>query len=333
MLITAKTADAWNPDHTCNGTPTVWDPPFLFFTRHQCSIPDASDRADAYFRMIEETNQAAEDVAFASKVFPPDHCTGVFGDDVNDVQVVDRADIDGANGLTHVERTFCVTSDSIAEADVLVASDMPFDNPVNPTFLQGNHGRGAMLHEMLHAHGLGHEVTLSPMQANAPQPLIGGTGQHFALFGDDALGLRTIYPGASTMVNGAVSAHRVRTSDGAILENMPRVFATPAVCPGDVIPITFTVTNVGSSANFFFESISLVRATPTLIGFESAFFVDVGQSRTQTMSFSIPLSITTRPTGLTYLIQHESQVEVGAESRTFDDSVLEGAFVLVVPCP
>src|SRR3954462_12664112 len=115
----------------CNGAPVSvkYAPMGIFWD--QCSMPVDSPQEGAFFSGMFETRHYVTALGFGSGFTRIDNgrCIIDHDNDRSDVALVNRADIDGALGLTLTEDDGCVLSgdeEHIVTADVMVAGDLNF---------------------------------------------------------------------------------------------------------------------------------------------------------------------------------------------------------------
>jgi hypothetical protein len=257
---------AWE---TCNGTPVrVKYPPMGLFW-DLCSMPAGSSQERAFFSALYETRHYVNALAFGSGFQRIDNgrCIIEHDNGRSDVALVNRADIDGALGLTITENDGCTFSwedEHIVTADVMIAGDLNFDRADESTVItRAPVGTGtkigavAMLHELGHALGLGHSSAFSVMRngLGARVPFVGMTpnsgGLGSELMGDDVLGISRIYGFDPVYRNVFVSSQLLR--GGNLVDNNIDPTRGDArhpdpllVCPGDQVNLYTTVGNDSS---------------------------------------------------------------------------------------
>ena len=254
-LTATGTAQAWQPIARCGGDPVPRESSFDIF-RLRCTIPDGSPAAGAYFNALDQWAPAN---MIRNRMVVDGVCETVRDDGFNDVAVVPRSVLGpGRDGTAiHVISTCwpIFGGAKLKETDVRVADDLHFrefredEDDTHPDPDPGlGHGRDVFTHEIGHAHALGHTWArpFSIMKTFEPYPLVGGTGTHHALFGDDLLGARvTTFAGITVFKNLFVSPQHWNGSDIAPL--MPKT--TINVCGGQSIGVAFTVGDNGLDVN------------------------------------------------------------------------------------
>lgn len=254
---------------TCNGTPVrvKYAPMGLFWD--QCSIPEGSRQERAFFSGLYETRFYATALGFGSG-FQRIHngrCIIEHDNGRSDVALVNRADIDGALGLTMTENDGCTFSweeEHIVTADVMVADDLSFERADESTVVtRAPAGAGtkigalAMLHELGHALGLAHSSAFAVMRdgLGARAPFVGMSpnsgGLSSELTGDDVFGISNIYGFDPSYRNVFVSSQLLR--NGVLVDNNIDPTRGDAqhpdplpVCPGDQVNLYATVGNDSS---------------------------------------------------------------------------------------
>lgn len=205
----AAEAAVWR---TCNGSPVIWRGGTSVH-RNRCSIADSGVTNTAYWNALDTWNRMAGAVTgfFANAA---SDCSVSHGDGENEIALVDRATIDGNNGLTVLQLGACgFGANDIDEADVMVANDLGF-LPVWGNFL-GTTGRSTFVHELGHFFGFNHDDTHAVMRTSPPH-LVGGGAEPSGNWPSDTAGISAVYgfvtsrpnlvPAALGVVSGAVRA-------------------------------------------------------------------------------------------------------------------------------
>lgn len=174
---------------TCNGSAVKWRGT-LNVHRNRCSIADTGLVNSAYWNGMRQWNRLSN-VVDGTFVNSASDCFISFGDGQNEVGLVNRANIDGANGLTVLQLGLCfIGSNDIDEADVMIANDLSF-TPRNGNFL-GTTGRSTFVHEFGHFFGFLHENVHSVLRTTPPHILTGG-GEPSTVWPSDTIGMNSLY--------------------------------------------------------------------------------------------------------------------------------------------
>lgn len=203
----AAEAAVWR---TCNGAPVIWRGGTSVH-RNRCSIADSGPTNTAYWNALDTWNRLAGAIT-GFFVNATSDCSVSHGDGENEIALVDRATIDGNNGLTVLQLGPCfVGANDIDEADVMLANDLSF-LPVWGNFL-GTTGRSTFVHEVGHFFGFNHEDAHAIMRTSPPH-LVGGGAEPSGNWPSDAAGVSAVYgfvasrpnlvPAALGVVGGAV---------------------------------------------------------------------------------------------------------------------------------
>src|SRR5258708_2217312 len=252
---------------TCNGRAVL--PKYTPYSTvlNTCSIPFGSASADAYFHSIDEYYTQGHTVQHYG-YWPSNRCYITQGDGWWDVARVDRSTIGGANGSTWLSYDGCPfswSSDAINEADGMIANDMVYSNPAE-AFVSSS-GRGTFLPQFGHAHGLYHNESFDQMRAGAPNVIMGGTGDHIELTGDESWYIHNFW----NLVNGVTNlyASSFRLNPGGLAGTFTPT-TTVRLCPGQTWPVAFTVGNNGQSNQTFNQRI-FVNTSPPNSGYSGGF--------------------------------------------------------------
>ncbi len=236
-----------------------------------CSMPDGSPAQRAFLSAMYEVRNYVHSLGFGGgyKRIHNGQCLIEHDNDRSDTALVNRADIDGALGLTLIE-TDC---EDIITADVMAAADLNFTRadesrvirraPAGTTI-----GALVILHEVGHALGLEHTSSFAVMRngLSARAPFVGMSpgsgGLSSELTGDDVFGISRIYGFTPTYRNVYVSSQTLRAS-GLIDNNVnplngDLVWSDPLmVCPGNVVNFLATVGNNSTTVESFDLSVYL----------------------------------------------------------------------------
>jgi hypothetical protein len=186
VASTPAEAAVWQ---TCNGSPVIWRGGTSVH-RNRCSIPDTGVVNSAYWNGNGNWNRIN---AVITGFFVNDvsDCSIGHGDGENEIGLVDRVNIDGANGLTILQLGLCfIGSNDIDEADVMIANDLGF-NPVFGNFL-GTTGRSTFVHEFGHFYGFDHEDAHAVLRTSPPHLVTGGF-EPSTNWPSDTIGMNAVY--------------------------------------------------------------------------------------------------------------------------------------------
>lgn len=251
----------------CNGTPVRPKYQPMEISWDLCSMPSGSPSEKAFFSALYETRFYVNALGFGAgfKRIHNGRCLIEHDNGRSDVALVNRADIDGALGLTIIETDGCVfdwEEEHIITADVMVSADLNFgraDESAVITRAPAGTRIGAlvMLHEIGHALGLEHSSSFAVMRdgLSARAPFVGMTpssgGLCSELTGDDVFGISKIYGFDPSYRNVFVSSQVLR--NGVLVDNNidpTRGDATHPdpllVCPGDRVSFIATIGNDNS---------------------------------------------------------------------------------------
>jgi hypothetical protein len=187
---------------TCNGSPVQWRGT-LNIHRNRCSIPDTGNVNSAYWNGMRQWDRLSN-VVDGTFVNNASDCSISHGDGENEVGLVNRSNIDGANGLTILQLGLCfIGSNDIDEADVMIANDLSF-TPQNGSFF-GTTGRSTFAHEFGHLFGFLHEDVHAVMRTSPPHLITGGA-EPSTVWPSDTAGMLSLYGFATTRPNLLPSA-------------------------------------------------------------------------------------------------------------------------------
>lgn len=238
-LAPSASAAVWR---TCNGSPVIWRGG-ADVHRNRCSIADSGVVNSAYWNAIDAWNRLAGaiDGLFVNNA---SDCSISHGDGESEIGLVDRSVIDGANGLTVLQLGPCfVGSNSIDEADVMIANDLNFA-AVLGDFL-GTTGRATFVHELGHFLGFGHEDAHTVMRTTPPHLITGGV-EPATNWPRDTVGVSAVYGFRTPRPNLVVSALGV-SPGGAVQTLDPQ--GTFGMCRGGTRNVRIYLGNSGNVAS------------------------------------------------------------------------------------
>ena len=187
---------------TCNGSAVKWRGT-LNLHRNRCSIADTGIVNSAYWNGIRQWNRLSN-VVDGTFVNPADDCWIGYNDGENEIGLTNRANIDGANGLTVLQLGVCfIGSNDIDEADVLIANDMNFTARWGN--FRGTTGRSTFVHEFGHLFGFLHDDVHAVMRTSPPHLITGGS-EPSTVWPSDTIGMQSLYGFAMSRPNLLPSA-------------------------------------------------------------------------------------------------------------------------------
>ncbi len=217
----AAEAASWR---TCNGSAVKWRGT-LNIHRNRCSIADTGIVNSAYWNGMRQWDRLSN-VVDGTFVNGAGDCVIHHGDGQNEVGLVNRANIDGNNGLTILQLGLCfIGSNDIDEADVMVANDMNF-TARNGNFL-GTTGRSTFVHEFGHLFGFLHENAHAVLRTSPPHLITGGS-EPSTVWPSDSIGMNSLYGFAVARANLLPSALGVVGGSAQTLDPS----STVTVCRG-----------------------------------------------------------------------------------------------------
>ena len=255
---TATAADAatWR---TCNGSAVKWRGT-LNIHRNRCSIADTGNVNSAYWNGMRQWDRLS-DVVDGTFVNGAGDCLITHGDGQNEVGLVNRANIDGANGLTILQLGICfIGSNDIDEADVMIANDLSF-TPRNGNFL-GTTGRSTFVHEFGHLFGFLHEAGHTVLRTSPPHLLTGGS-EPSTVWPADTIGMNSLYGFSTSRPNLLPSALGVVSGSVQTLDSS----STVTVCRGGSSSTRVFLGNYGNAGSGTYNLRVRLNTTGPMAGY------------------------------------------------------------------
>ncbi len=312
----------------CNGSPVIWRGGTTLH-RNRCSIADAGVINTAYWNGVDAWNRMTSTIT-GFQVNPAGDCNVDHDDDQNEVALVDRATIDGNNGLTVLQLGLCfIGSNDIDEADVMLANDLSF-TAVWGDFI-GTTGRSTFVHELGHFFGFTHEDTHAVMRTSPPHLVTGGL-EPSTVWPADTAGLGAVYSVTNARPNLLPAA--LGPVGGAVQTHDPRI--NFAMCRGASRTTRFTLGNSGSVASGTYGLRLRLSAAAPMAGYSAASTVVASFSHslgafsagTYDLPFTVPAGL---PNGTYYLYVDMDPAGAVPELLEADNSTVS-AMRIVVSC-
>jgi hypothetical protein len=244
---------------TCNGSAVKWRGT-LNIHRNRCSIPDTGIVNSAYWNGMRQWDRLSS-IVDGTFVNGAGDCSISHGDGQNEVGLVNRAVIDGANGLTVLQLGLCfIGSNDIDEADVMVANDLNF-TARNGDF-RGTTGRSTFVHEFGHLYGFLHEDVHAVLRTTPPHLLTGGF-EPSTVWPSDTIGMNSLYGFSTTRPNLLPSALGVV---GASVQTLDPA-TTVTVCRGGSSTTRVYLGNSGNAGSGTYNLRIRLNTTAPMTGY------------------------------------------------------------------
>jgi hypothetical protein len=258
-VIDGAEAASWR---TCNGSPVIWRGT-LNIHRNRCSIPDTGNVNSAYWNGVRQWDRLSS-VVDGFFVNAANDCSISHGDGQNEVGLVNRSVIDGANGLTILQLGLCfIGSNDIDEADVMIANDLNF-TPQWGNF-RGTTGRSTFVHEFGHLFGFNHEDAHDVMRTTPPHIVTGGS-EPSTVWPSDTIGMSAVYGFSSTRPNLLPSALGV--VGGSVQTLDPAT--TVSLCRGATTTTRVYLGNSGNAASGTYNLRIRLSTTSPMAGYSQS---------------------------------------------------------------
>jgi hypothetical protein len=284
----AAEAASWR---TCNGSAVKWRGT-LNIHRNRCSIADTGIVNSAYWNGMRQWDRLSN-VVDGTFVNGAGDCVIHHGDGQNEVGLVNRANIDGNNGLTILQLGLCfIGSNDIDEADVMVANDMNF-TARNGNFL-GTTGRSTFVHEFGHLFGFLHENAHAVLRTSPPHLITGGS-EPSTVWPSDSIGMNSLYGFAIARANLLPAALGVVGGSAQTLDPS----STVTVCRGGSSSTRVYLGNSGNIGSGTYNLRVRLSTTAPMAGYSgsttvvSSFTHSIGafSQGTFDLGFTVPFSL------------------------------------------
>ena len=247
---------------TCNGSPVKWRGT-LNLHRNRCSIGDTGNVNSAYWNGMRQWDRVSG-VVDGTFVNSASDCSISHGDGQNEVGLVNRSVIDGANGMTVLQLGLCfIGSNDIDEADVMVANDLSF-TPQWGNF-RGTTGRSTFVHEFGHLFGFLHDDVHAVLRTTPPHLITGGSEPSTA-WPADTIGMNSIYGFSISRPNLLPSALGVVSGSVQTLDPA----GTVAACRGSSRTARFYLGNSGNVGSGTYNLRIRLSPTSPMAGYSGA---------------------------------------------------------------
>jgi hypothetical protein len=326
LMALSGSAHAYTAFQTCNGVIKWSGFPYLYYD--DCTIPLGGTVAAALANGVGNwgTNYNQRIVGPFDHTF---NCSLTYGDDFNEVMLVSQQTLgSGLNALTTCEWGTCFFSAAtFNECDIISLNTLSY-SPEDESFWNWSNsqqGPVVLAHELGHFIGLGHSQSFDIMRADTPYPIAGGNTSE--PYPDDAAGARWLY-GNVTKTNVFSSAQQFVNSQVVATNSS----GTVNVCRGNVISVTATVVNPGTTvvSGVGFR-IYLGTSPSDTIGAADMFDGTATSNPTNWFTQTFQLTVPNVSNGTYWIIWQDDTSNSVSETIEFDNRV-HSAMTIAVIC-
>jgi hypothetical protein len=319
----AAEAASWQ---TCNGSPVIWRGT-VNIHRNRCSIADTGIVNSAYWNGMRQWDRLST-VVDGTFVNDASDCSIGHGDGENEVGLVNRTVIDGANGMTILQLGVCfIGSNDIDEADVMIANDLDFTP--QPGDFRGTTGRSTFVHEFGHFFGFLHDDVHAVLRTTPPHLITGGL-EPSTVWPSDTIGMNSVYGFSTTRPNLLPSALGVV---GASVQTLDPA-TTVTMCRGSSGTTRVFLANSGNSGSGTYSLRIRLSTTAPMGGYSqsttvaSSFTHSLGafSQGTFDLPFTVPSSL---PNGTYFIYSDMDYTQSIAEILEGDNSTVSAKRVRV----